>query len=66
MKEIEEIRLIENEAFLDKAILEIQKIMAEMLATRSEIDRRIHECEIHLGECLAHKAMFALGRGRSA
>ena len=64
MNEFEEIKLMENEALLDKAIKECHKMMVEMYSMRSEIDRKIQVCQVRIGELLAHKALFGLGRGR--
>lgn len=59
MNEIDEIRLIENEAALDKAIVETQKVMVSMLTMKSEIDRRLRQCQTQLGEFLAYKTLMA-------
>lgn len=60
MNEIDEIKLIENEAFLDDAIQKCLTLMREMLAMRQQIDQKIRHCEVRYGELLVHKALFSV------
>jgi hypothetical protein len=58
MNEIDEIKLIENEAFLDSAILQVQTSMMEMAALRHKIEESYTDAQVKLGELLAHKVLF--------
>jgi hypothetical protein len=62
MKEIDEIKLIENEAFLDKAIGGIHKTMADLFNLRQEVDAGIHRCEAKLCELVAYKVFLKVGK----
>jgi len=57
-----EIRMIENEALLDKAILEVQKVMAELAKLHQTTGDAFHEAQIKYGELLAHKVMMGVAK----
>jgi hypothetical protein len=64
VKEIDEIRLIERAALIDKAVAFIHQTMGEIVSFRSSCDEAMHKCEVELGELLAAKALLTLRRVR--
>lgn len=64
MNEIDEIRMIENETFLEDVIQKFQKSISELIQIRAKTDKQIFEAEKKLGELLAYKVMFGVARRR--
>lgn len=60
MNEIDEIKLMENEAALDQAIKDMHTCLADSMALRSRLDTEINRIQEAIGKLIGMKTMFSI------